>query len=208
MARLSPRTRFGSRRVSRRIRQPERVKMTNIDGRDLEAENKDLRDRIKRLESALNRMTSQCVTQGLENARLKKELENTTGRFDALVHSFDFLEAEYRDLIEGAGELEAECERLRTQLDERVNLAPETLEILNRITEALHPPPKIDEEVVQTAPCCICLGSMADAFMFLPCCHVCCCRECFSAGRVPEITLTKCPVCRTQIDVALRAYVS
>lgn len=208
MARLSPRTRFGSRRVSRQSRRPVRIQMTNIDGRDLEAENKDLRGRVKRLESALNRMTSQCVNHGVENARLKKELENTTGRIDALTHSFDFLEAEYRELIEAMSSLEVENERLKEQLTENVNLAPETVDILNRITEALHPPPKIDQNVAQTAPCCICLGSMADAFMFLPCCHVCCCRECFSAGRIPEITLTKCPVCRTQIDVALRAYVS
>lgn len=208
MARLSRTSRFGFRAVPRRLRALTRCKRSLNDGRDLKAENEDLRGRVKRLESALNRMTSQCVNQAMEIAQQKAELKTRSERIEALVHSFDFLEAEYRDLIEAANALEVENERLKEQLTENVNLAPETIEILNRITEALHPPPKIDQDVVQTAPCCICLGSMADAFMFLPCCHVCCCRECFSAGRVPEITLTKCPVCRAQIDVALRAYVS
>lgn len=208
MARLSRTSRFGFRAVPRRLRALTRCKRPLNDGRDLKAENEDLRGRVKRLESALNRMSSQCVNQSMEIAQQKAELKTRSARIETLVHSFDFLEAEYRDLIEAANALEVENERLKEQLTENVNLAPETIEILNRITEALHPPPKIDQDVVQTAPCCICLGSMADAFMFLPCCHVCCCRECFSAGRDPEITLTKCPVCRAQIDVALRAYVS
>lgn len=207
MARLSRKSRFGFRAVPRRLRTLTRCKRSLNDGRDLKAENEDLRGRVKRLESALNRMSSQCVNQAMEIAQQKAELKTRSERIETLVHSFDFLEEEHRNLIEEMSALEVECDRLKAELSEKDEVSPETIKILTRITAALpSSAPAVDPDVVQTTPCCICLGSMADAFLFLPCCHVCCCRGCFVSNS--QVTLKKCPVCRAQIDVALQAFVS
>lgn len=215
MARFYDKTRHSSRAFWRRYKPLTRVRVDFSNGRDLRSENEDLRRRVKRLEDALSRqndtstrLAAECTKQCVQNKQLNEKLKECDERIETLVQNFDHLEAEFGDLVEGAVVLEEECEHLRAALEERVELSPETMKLVSRIAEALRPPPGLDPDDAQTTPCCICLGSMADAFIFLPCCHVCCCRDCFMNGRVPEVKLTKCPVCRTRIDVALQAYLT
>ena len=134
MARLTRTSRFSFRAVPRRLRALTRCKMSLDDGRDLKAENEDLRARLKRLESALKRMSSHCVNQAMEIAQQEAELKNRSERIETLVHSFDFLEGEHRNLIEEMSALEVEFDRLKAELSEKDEVSTETIKILARIT--------------------------------------------------------------------------
>lgn len=67
-------------------------------------------------------------------------------------------------------------------------------------------PPSLEiEDMRVDLACSICYSYVADV-MFLPCRHLICCNWCAVAINANVPGAARCPVCRTQVESAVRAY--
>lgn len=151
--------------------------------RDLEAAHLAKAEEVGRLAKELE--TTEQIWQQ-DTARLTRELEH---------HRRERLAENKRltsELADAAKAREAELANLQSALAEAERAQAAEMEAKERTENELEAARRLSEEESELKRCCVCLEDERH-MLFLPCRHVCCCRNCARS-------LTKCPIDRVNID--------
>merc|ERR1712204_115388 len=95
------------------------------------------------------------------------------------------------ELTDAAAARGAELSRLQAALDEAELAQASEMQDKERVQDALEAVNRQSEEENELKTCCVCLEADRQ-ILFLPCRHVCCCRNCASS-------LRQCPMDRMTI---------
>lgn len=128
-----------------------------------------------------------------DTARLNRELESH--RRERMAETKRLTS----ELADAAAAREAELNKLRSDLEESEHRQAAEVQATEQAKDALEAVKRQIEEENDAKRCSVCLEEDRQ-ILFLPCRHVCCCRNCASS-------LTKCPICRgtiaQQIDMIM-----